>query len=129
MGSEFTFYDFVDDGGRNIVHDWMEQIPPKAKAKFNKWFLHLEGMPHGQWTRPMVDTLDGHCAGLFEVRVSLDRQYRILGAHNDRQEPTLLHGFIKPDDDVPEEDCDRAFVNKALAEAEPEKYRVEHRYE
>jgi len=132
MGSEFTFYDYVDDGGRNVVHDWLHgsDLPMGVKVKFTNWLQHLEGTPPGEWKRPLVDTLDGHCAGLFEVRVSHShRQYRILGSHMgvDRT-PTLMHCFIKPDDRVSEEDCDQALLRKAQVEGDPNKHRVEHDY-
>ena len=127
MGSEFTFQDFVDDGGKNIVQGWFGQIPTGAKAKFNKWIQHLEGTPPGEWQRPLVDTLDGHCAGLFEIRVEWDnQQYRLLGAHNAERKPVLLHGFIKPDDRVDERECDEGLARNAQVEAEPDRHRMEH---
>jgi len=130
MGSEFTFYDFVDGQGANIVHDWLERIPTGAKQKFNKWLLHLEATPPGQWTRPLVDTLDDYCAGLFEVRVALSgQQYRILGSHSADRKPVLLHCFIKGGKRVPDEECDLANLKKAQVEADPRNHRVEHDYE
>ena len=131
MGSEFTFQDFVDDRGKNVIHDWLDdQIPVGAKAKFDKWILHLEATPHGDWKRPLVDTLDGHCAGLFEIRVEWDnQQYRLLGAHNAERKPVLLHGFIKPDDRVDQGECDRALARKAQVESGAKVRRVRHNYE
>ena len=129
MGSEFTFYDRLDDQGVNVVHEWLGGIPKGAKAKFTKWLLHLEGLPPGEWRRPLVDTLDGRCDGLFEVRVSLSgQQYRILGSHSADRKPTLVHCFIKGDDRVPDEDCDRAQLSRAQVESDPAKHRVEHDY-
>ena len=107
MGSEFTFYDYVDSAGDNVIRAWLEALATKPRARFKKWLLHLEGTSHGQWTRPYVDTLDGYCQGLFEVRVSLDRQYRMLGAHmGESKTPTLLHCFIKPEERVENVECD-----------------------
>jgi phage-related protein len=131
MGSQFTFYDYVGDDGRNVVHDWLQSIEKGAKVKFNKRLLHLEATPPGEWKRPFVDTLDGHCSGLFEVRVARSgQQYRILGSHMgaDRK-PTLMHCFIKPGDKVPDEDCDQALSRKAQTEGDPGKHRLEHNYE
>ena len=128
MGAEFTFQDFVDDGGKNIVQEWFGQIPNGAKVKFNKWVDHLEGTGPGGWKRPLVETLTDHCAGLFELRAALDGlQYRILGSHSADRKPVLLHCFIKPDDKVDEGECDRAFARKAQVEADPDMHRVEHR--
>ena len=75
----------------------------------------------------MVDTLDGECAGLFEIRVPLDRQYRMLGYHDGRK-PTLVHCFIKPGDEVPVVECYRAREKQAHVEADPMSRRVEHNY-
>ena len=129
MGSEFTFYDYVDDEGRNVVHRWLESIPKGAKAKFNNRLLHLEGTPAGGWTRPLVDTLDGSCDGLFEVRVSLSgRQYRILAFHTPDRKPTLLHCFIKSGKRVPDAECERARLKKVQVETDAMMHRVEHDY-
>ena len=130
MGTEFTFHDFVDEGGKNVVHDWLGGLPLGVKVKINNRLLHLEALNRGQWQRPFVDTLDGHCAGLFEIRSSRQGvQYRLLGAHNEEQKPVLLHGFIKPDDRVDERECDEAFARNAQVEANPGKHRTEHNYE
>jgi len=128
MGSEFTFCDFVDDSGNNVIHDWLQTIPKEAKQKFNKWLENLEATPPGMWKRPHVDTLSD---GLFEVRVRLGtQQYRILGAHTGVQRmPILLYCFIKPDRKVSEEDCDRAKLRLEQFSADPAKCMVEHNYE
>jgi len=127
MGSEFTFYDFVDDSDANVIHEWLQDIPKGAKQKFNKWLMHLEATPPGEWKRPLVDAV---CDGLFEIRVSLSRQqYRILGVHTPDQKPMLLHGFIKPERKVPNEECAQAQAKREQFEADPAKHRVEHNYE
>ena len=128
MGSEHTFYEFCAEDGGNEIRIWLDGIPKGAKAKFNNWLQHLEATPPGQWKRPLVDTLDEHCAGLFEIRVKLSTQrFRILGAHTPDRTPTLLHCFIKPDAKVPHLDCDVAFANEAIVNANP-KRRVRHDY-
>jgi len=128
MGSEFTFCDFVDGSGNNVIHDWLQTIPKKAKQKFNKQLDYLEATPLGMWSRPFVDTLSDE---LFEVRVRLGtQQYRILGAHTGAQRmPILLYCFIKPDRKVPEKDCDRAKLRLEQFLVYPAKHMVEHNYE
>lgn len=128
MGSEFTFHDYVNELGTNEIRAWLETLETKPRARFKKWLLHLEGTPPGQWTRPYVDTLTDHCQGLFEIRVPLDRQYRLLGAHENRT-PTLLHGFVKPGDAVDEAECDRAFVKLERIHQDPDRHRAEHSYD
>jgi hypothetical protein len=126
MGSEFTFYDFVDDSGTNLIHQWLQGIPKGAKQKFNKWLMHLEATPPGEWRRPLVDTV---CDGLREIRVSFGQQYRILAVHTPDRKPILLHSFIKSGRRVPKGECDRARVKKDQVEADPAKHTVEHNYE
>lgn len=132
MGSEFTFYDYVDDEGGNVVYSWLRGIPKAAKVKLDSRTRHLEATPPGQWGTGsrFVDTLtDVGCEGLFEIRVSYRRvQYRILGAHRSR-EPILLHCFVKAGSRVPVEECDRAKRKLDLATADPARHRVEHVYE
>lgn len=128
MGSEYTFYDYVGGGGTNAIRVWLDGLPVKARAKFKRRLLALEGTRPGDWTRPLVDTLSGHCRGLFAVRVRDDKQHRILGAHMDRT-PILLHGFDKPGKKVDTQECDRAFSRLADVNGDPQKYRVEHNYD
>ena len=132
MGSEFTFYDFVDGSGRNIIHDWLQRVPKGVKQKFNKRLENLEATPSGKWTHRLVDTLtDGPCDGLFEVRVRWGtRQYRILGAHTGvRGRPILLHYFIKPGARVDPAECQRAKTKMGQFSANPARHKVVHNYE
>lgn len=129
MGSDYTFYDYLDSGNVNSIRVWLDTIPLAVKVKLNKRLLHLEGTK--QWVRPLVDTLTGgDCAGLFEIRASLSRiQYRILGCHGLGQgAPTLLHTFIKSGNRVPESECSQALMKRTEIEANPTGRRVEHDY-
>ena len=82
MGSEFTFYDYVDESGVNTISAWLKSLGAKGYAKFDTRILNLEATPKGQWRRPGVDTLSKECGGLFEIRVKVDRvQRRLLGFH------------------------------------------------
>ncbi|MBI4298923.1 MAG: type II toxin-antitoxin system RelE/ParE family toxin [Chloroflexi bacterium] len=131
MGSEFTFYDYIDDTGSNTIHSWLNSIDIRAKEKLNKRLLYLEGTSHGNWKRPLVDTLTDDCAGLFEVRARLQgQQYRILGSHSIGQKtPTLLYAFIKKGDRVPADACQEAFRREAEISSSINKHRVVHNYE
>ena len=131
MGSEFTFYDYVDESGENTIHSWLHTIPPQAKAKLNRWLLHLEATRLGDWKRPLVDTLTDECDGLFEVRAKHSRKhYRLLGTHGiGNKTPTLLFGFQKNTERVPPWTCNKAVEIWAVAQADPQNRRVEHDYE
>jgi len=129
MGTEHTFYDYVEDG-ENLIRTWLAAQPPPVKAKFTNWLLHLEATPPGKWSRPYVDTLTDDCEGLFEVRVMVSRiQYRLLGCHDtgDRT-PTLLHGFTKPGNKVPKAYCDTALERKETVRGDLRSHRAVHDY-
>ena len=131
MGSEFTFYDYIIE--QNVIQAWFkdEKVPLKIRIKFDKWLLHLEGTPVGQWKRPLVDTLPENCEGLFEIRAKLSKvQYRILGCHGPGQRnPTLLFGFIKLGDKVPDWACKEALDRKDNVYADPANHRERHNYQ
>lgn len=129
MGSEYTFYDYVDRGKVNSIRRWLDSIPEAAKQKLNRRLFHLEGTR--RWLRPLVDALtDGDCAGLFEIRANLSgRQYRILGCHGLGQgAPTLLHTFIKPGNRVPESECREAHRKRTEIGANITESRMVHDY-
>jgi hypothetical protein len=130
MDSEFTFYDYVDFDGENVIRNWLydpREVSKKARVKFQRGMLNLEGWAPPWPIRPFYAPLDEQCAGLFELRVPLDKQYRILGFHLDRT-PTLVHCFVKRDAAVPPIECQRANEKKARVLADPAQRRVEHYY-
>lgn len=130
MGAEFTFQDYIDEHGANVIHSWLHTIPTGARQKLNNRLTHLEATPIGQWTRPLVETLDGACAGLFEIRAALQgKQYRILGAHNrTNRTPILMHPFINPGGKVDVAECSQARKQLAQANTNLAKHQVEHNY-
>lgn len=122
MGSEFTFYEYVDSGGRSFVGPWLrDDVSVTVRANFHKWMLHLEGMPH---TEHVGD-------GLFQLRThdKSGSQYRILFAHTPNQRPTLLHGFFKPDKKLPPGDKAIAAERRADLLANLAEHQVEYRYD
>ena len=129
MGAEYTFHDYRE-GGENLIFPWLRGLPVEIRVKFDKWLLHLEGAPPGQWTRPYVDTLTDQCDGLFEIRVDRSRvHYRLLGCPGpgDRT-PTLLHGFIKRGKKVPPSECSIALARKEIVYASADENREPHKY-
>ena len=134
MGSEFTFYDYVVDE-KNFIEEWLDnEVPEQVRAKFKNWLLHLEATKPGQWQRPLVDTLTDDCAGFFEIRAKLAKnQYRILGCHGPgERKPTLLYGFMKPGNKVPQWACNEANLRKERVlsdDQKPDQYRKPHNYE
>ncbi len=131
MGSQFTFYDYVDDGGGNVILFWLSgsEVTPEVHAKFDKWIRYLEETPISKWNPKYAKQLKKNCRELLEVRVVFfRRQYRILFCHGPgRATPTLLHGFRKSDDDIDSE-CQEAFKRRSKVDDDPNKHRVEHNW-
>jgi len=130
MGSEFTFYDYLDDNEQNVIASWLSnerEVSKKARVKFTKGLLNLEATPIPWPIGTFFKMLDQQCAGLFELRVPLDKQYRILGFHLGRT-PTLVHCFVKRGGRVPVIHCAKANERKAQVLAEPVKRRTEHKH-
>lgn len=103
MGSEFTFYDFVDAGGsgENVVKAWLHGPGSKARAKFNQIIANLEGTPP-PWTGlgRAWDKLKGKgFEELYEMRLEREHvQYRLIAffGAGDR-EVTITMGAIHKD--------------------------------
>ena len=128
MGFYWTFYDYVDENGENLINRWLNNEGKKAKSKFNSWIRHLEGTAPGKWKRPLIDTLTDDCEGLLEIRaIQSGINYRLLVFHGpDQCRPTLALGIIKQTDKVPPEDCKRTLRIKEIVDGDPTNRRVEH---
>ncbi|MDA0768846.1 MAG: hypothetical protein O2821_01320 [Chloroflexi bacterium] len=137
MGSEVTFYDYVNSSGENEISQWLRDVGGggkdsiRVKARFTNTLLHLEGDYPTNWKRPSVDSLHGSCHGLFEIRHEISRiQYRLIGFHGpDKGTATLIFGAKEVGGNFePRDTCERAQGVRALVESEPVKYRREHDY-
>ena len=131
MGAEFTFYDYLDQQGHNVIRDWLDEARPRVKARFTMLIGLLEATPPGQWTRPVVDSLRGDCEGLFEVRANVQRvQYRLLGFHGPgRREVTLVVGASKSNNRwVPLSIPETARRRKADVTTDPVRFRAIHEF-
>src|SRR6266404_640307 len=87
----WTFYDFCDARGVNLIRGWLDGLPPKASAKIDARILFMMAVP--VWPEQYVSSLTGW-PGLLELRVVLDGiQYRPLGFYGpERHEFTLVLG-------------------------------------
>ena len=45
MIKEYTFYDYIDENGNNIIKNWLNGDAKDAKAHFNQVIPHLEATP------------------------------------------------------------------------------------
>jgi hypothetical protein len=97
---EWTFMDFLDDRGANLIQEWLNdkrQVPVKAKAKIDRALLQLAGTPN--WIRPQASNLDSF-PGIVEIRVRwMNTQYRLLGFRGpDERQFTLLFPALEQGD-------------------------------
>ena len=86
------------------VDDYLDEIPPKHKAKVERWIDRLE--EHGpNLPRPYADVLQGP---IRELRVQFGNlQYRILYFFHKRV-IVMTHGIVKKTGPVPVEEIERA---------------------
>lgn len=132
MGSEWTFYDYVDARGVNVISGWLNGHGPRVKAKFVQRVKYLEATPPGQWKRPEVAPLAGECTGLFEIRALVANvQRRLLGFYNqDRwREATLVVGAVERGGKFePASTCEVAQHRRHRVEVDPDRHRRLHDY-
>jgi len=114
MAGYWTFKDYVDSDGKNVVRSWLNGLPKPAKAKINTTIGFLEAMPRLEM--PYVRVLKGTCAGLMELRVTSGNvQYRPLCCYGPgEKEVTILFGAVeKGGKFVPLSACSIALMRKA----------------
>lgn len=133
MGTEFTFYDYIDaDKGRvNVTNDWLNGDGKRAKAHFNSMIRNLEGSPQAGskdsvWDPPYTLPLRGEWKGFREIRKKVDKiQYRLICKVEDRDVFLVTWGFHKGSwetDITPQTGKDRV----SQMNNNPAKYRRDH---
>ena len=119
MSKLWTFLDFVDGNGTNLIHEWIQALPKEAKAKMTHRIELLEVVQ--QFTEPYTEILTGDCAGLFEIKFRAKRvQYRPLAFFGpERREVTLLAGATEKGGQLkPPSICATALSRKALVQTD-----------
>jgi hypothetical protein len=135
MGSEFTFYDYIDadGGGANVIKDWLNGDGKQAKAHFNRMIGYLEnsssaGSQDSVWRNPYVWHLHGEWKGFIEIRKKVNRvQYRLIGKVENRNVFLITWGYHKGSwetDITPQTGKDRV----TQMNSNPARYRREHDY-
>ena len=133
MGSEFTFYDYIDADGDNVnvIKDWLNGDGKQAKAYFNRMIGYLEESPptgseDSVWRDPYTWPLHGEWKDFIEIRKEVKKvQYRLIGKVEDRCVFLVTSGFHKGSweaDVTPETSKERV----AQMKNNPAKYRREH---
>ncbi len=134
MGTEYTFYDYIDaDGdGSNVIKSWLNGEGKLALASFIIAISLLEGSPPGGmvdsvWKRPYVIDLKGEWKGFIELRKKVKRiQYRLIGKRMNRNVFLVTWGFHDGQGwhtDIPPK---TALIRVNQMTTNPTKYRREH---
>lgn len=94
-----AFRDFVTAAGRNVIEDWVAEIPGTAKLRLTTILQYLAGLRDWRscdWVAP----LSGDGEGLFEIKfTNKNIQYRPLGCWGpEGGQFTLLAGAIERGD-------------------------------
>jgi hypothetical protein len=115
----WVFRDFVTAMGRNLVREWLDGLPPAAKANIN---VHIRLCEVTRpLRRPMVGLLSGgDCGGLIELRVKVQNiAYRPLAYYGpEKGDITLLFGATERDGAfAPPDACRTAASRRGLIES------------
>jgi hypothetical protein len=90
----WTFYDFLDGRGVNLIRQWLDSLPPKARAKIDVRLLFMQAKT--VWPEPWVSALKGW-PHLIELRIgAVGNAYRPLGFYGpERREFTIVLGAME----------------------------------
>lgn len=126
MSNKFTFYDYIDEHGNNIIRDWLNGEARDAKVFFNQVIPHLEALPL-PWITKYVKSMKGDWKGFIELRKTGSIQYRLLGQIRGSEVYLVAYGFHqgKYKTDVAPE---IASVRVSQMITNPAKYRRKHEY-
>src|SRR5258708_16752171 len=115
--SPWTFYDFLDSRGVNLIRAWLDSLPPKAAAKIDVRILYMRTVR--TWPEQFVSALKGW-PDIFELRiVSTGAQYRPLCFYGPQQgDVTIVHGAIEKGR-LPRRVLDHADGNRRIVQADP----------
>jgi hypothetical protein len=133
MGTEYTFYDYVDaDNSKvNIINDWLNGEGKVTKAYFNSMISNLGASPppgshDSVWRKPYTWPLHGKWKDFFEIRKKVKGvQYRLIAKVENRNVFLITWGYHKGSwetDITPETGKER--VNQMINN--PTKYRRKH---
>lgn len=120
MAKIWTFLDFVNDNGVNLVREWTQRMPPIAKQRFTTRIELLEVTPVLQ-TAGYTTVLEGECDGLFEIKFTANRiQWRPLAYYGPgRRQVTILAGATEKGGRLmPRNACAMALARRDLVQSD-----------
>lgn len=91
--SHWTFYDFIEPGGRNPFYEWKAGLIPEAEAFVDARILQMAGL--ARWPEKWISKYKG-TQSIFELRIPfMGVQYRPLGTYAKGYSFVLLGGGIE----------------------------------
>ena len=135
MGSEFTFYDYIDadGGGDNVIKNWLNGDGKDAKAYFTTMIGNLEASPppgvtDSVWGYPYTKVMKGRWKGFIELRKAGSVQYRLLAQMIDRSVFLVACGIHKGKNYTTDVTPRTALSRVTQMINNPARYRREHEY-
>jgi hypothetical protein len=135
MGSEFTFYDYIDaDGdGTNVIKSWLSGDGKDAKAYFTMIVGHLEASPPPRftdsvWKKPYVEPMKREWSTFIALRKTGRVQYRLLDKMIGRSVYLVACGIHKGKNYETDVTPQTALIRISQMINNPAKYRREHEY-
>ena len=135
MGSEYTFYDYIDaDGdGSNVIKSWLNGDGKDAKVHFMMVINSLEASPPPRtadsvWGEPFTKLMKGDWDDFIELRKKGSVQYRLLAQMRGRSIYLVACGIHKEQNykiNVSPQTASRR-VEQMIDN--PTRYRREHEY-
>ncbi len=121
-GLRWTFRCFISTGGGNVIKEWYQSEPATVRSAFDTSLKYLRDQPHDKWVRPFTGILSRECAGLVEIRFTVNKvRYRPIGFFGpNRMEFTLVFCATEKDRKfVPPNTCQIALERKAIVLLDP----------
>jgi len=82
--------------GRDMIDDWYNRQSDDVQGAVDVALEFLSQRPRLEWRRPEFDLLSGKLRSIGEIRLKVDKQYRILGFFGPgRSDFTMLIGSSK----------------------------------
>jgi hypothetical protein len=115
MALIWTFRSYVDQGGTDVIKDWFDHATKQARGKFRSKLRILGQLERSEWRRPLFDTLNEECTGLWEVRFEANSvPWRPLGFFHGIEMFALVICASKNDDRwIPGNACEIGLRRKA----------------
>ncbi len=137
MGSEFTFYDYIDadGGGDNVIKSWLNGEGELAKGHFMMIIGQLEGSPPPRsedsvWGKPYTKRMENkkgeNWEGFIELRKKGSIQYRLIAKMQGRSVFLVACGIHKGQNYKTDVSPQTALKRVDQMINDPVKYRREH---